>query len=112
MPNSHERAPGPREFANQLLWFWSGFGTFFHVAPDVLPECQQLRAIAGGFAYHGDLEVILEIAVGVADGVRFFVPAQHDKAADAVQFGHVGIDAYLGGVPVQRYNTAQVFWAK
>ncbi|MNJ57312.1 hypothetical protein D3C77_528970 [compost metagenome] len=92
--------------------FGGGFGAFFHVAPDVLPERQQLRAIAGWFAYHGDLEVVLEIAVGVADGVRFFVPAQHHEAADAVKFGHIGIDAHLGGVPIERDNTAQVFGAK
>ncbi|MNH21939.1 hypothetical protein D3C79_817750 [compost metagenome] len=92
--------------------FGGGFGAFFHVAADVLPERQQLRAIAGGFAYHGDLEIVYEIAVGVADGVCFLVPAQHHEAADAVQFGHVGIDAHLGGVPVQRDDTAQVFGAK
>ncbi|MNR07147.1 hypothetical protein D3C85_1232570 [compost metagenome] len=42
----------------------------------------------------------------------FLFPAQQDKPTGAVQFGHVGVDADVGLVPVQRHHPAQVLGAE
>ncbi|MNY30285.1 hypothetical protein D3C86_1643830 [compost metagenome] len=112
MPHGHERAPRPGKFADEFFGFGRRFRPLFHVAPDVFPERQQFGGVTGWLAHEGDFEVVLEMAVGVTDGVGFFVPSQHDEASRAVQFGHLRVDADFGGVPVQGDNASQVFGAK